>query len=81
MRKIVLSSQALIFMDVSQVQGLSFKLIWLFRKEPVLIADFLPLPDPASLRPRAQDAPTRGVSALPPKSLGVPGGPAANSSL
>lgn len=43
MRKIVLSSQALIFTDTSQVQGLSFKPIWLFRKEPVLIADFLPL--------------------------------------
>lgn len=44
MRKIVLSSQALIFTDGSQVQGPSFKLIWLFRKELGLIADFLPLP-------------------------------------
>lgn len=43
MRKIVLSSQALIFTDVSQVQGLSFKPIWLFRKELVLIAHFRPL--------------------------------------
>lgn len=66
MRKIVLSSQALIFTDVSQVQGPSFKLIWLFRKELVLIADFLPLPvhlgwggrDPTSLQRPAQDAPT-----------------------
>ena len=43
MRKIVLSSQALISMDVSQVQGLSFKLSWPQKGAFVLIADFWPL--------------------------------------
>lgn len=74
MRKIVLSSQALIFMDVSQVQGLSFKPIWLFRKDLVLIAHFLPLRvhlraglpgDPTALRPCASLPRPSKASAFP----------------
>lgn len=86
MRKIVLSSQALISMDVSEVQGLSFELIASQKGVFLLIADCLPAPG-TSVRGAARRLgpfsglrsghPHTSASASPLEGLGVPGGPSA----